>query len=503
MTKVMGIKSCLMCALALIMLSACAGGLVSTVGPDYARPDVPVAASWQTAQPPATKAHHANPANLKRWWQQFNDPALSQFLAAAQKESATVADARARIEQARAGMVGAIGQGMPRLDGQADMLRSENTFGGPVFEWDRYQVGLQSTWEVDLFGGIARQREAALGQLQARHDTWHDARIALAVEVANAYLGFRYCEALVRIAEADADSRQASARLTDIAGSAGLRAPADVALAHASAADSRDNLIRQHTQCERAVKGLVFLTGLSEVVVRHRLTGAPDQTARLPTPPPFRLEGMPAGILLQRPDVAASEREVAEASAKIGVEEAKRYPRLSLSGNITPTLQSINGAALYLAHTWSIGPTLNLPLFDSIEAAKIQYQAATLRFRSVVRTAVKEVEDALVRLQSCRQRLPEARAAEAGYQKNFEASNTLYRVGFGSLIDLEASRRQTLIARRTVAELEQEQVAAWIALYRAAGGGWDDGTDKQPTLRMGDDPSTPFNLDRFTLDSPS
>ncbi|MGZ8243577.1 efflux transporter outer membrane subunit [Methylomagnum sp.] len=467
-------------ALLLPLLTGCGGGLFTTVGPDYRAPEPPTAQRWQAPPPETPMAHGGDPAALKRWWERFDDPVLSRFLAAAQRESANVAEARSRIEQARAGQVGAEAAGLPALDLNGAASRSNFSFGGPAFLRNQYQLGLQANWEVDLFGGVARQRESAQSQLESRTAAWHDARVAVAVEVADAYLGYRQCEALVKIAEADAKSRQASARLTDIAGQAGLRAPADVALAKASAADGQDSLLRQQGQCERAIKGLVALTGLSEAEVRLRLTAAPERAAKLPTPPPFHLAALPAQVLMQRPDVASAERDVAEASANIGVEEAKRFPKLSLSGNITPTLQNVNGAALFLAETWSFGPTLSLPLFDAgkraadVDAAIARYEASVSRFRSTVRTAVKEVEDALVRLRNAEQRLPEARAAAEGYRVNFRATEQLYRVGFGNLIDTEASRRQSLVSDRAVAELEQEHAAAWIALYRAAGGGWED-----------------------------
>jgi outer membrane protein TolC len=184
--------------------------------------------------------------------------------------------------------------------------------------------------------------------------------------------------------------------------------------------------------------------------------------------------------LLQRPDVAAAERDMAEASAKIGVEQAKRFPKLSLSGNITPTLQNINGAALMLAQTWAIGPTLSLPLFDAgkraadVETARAQYAAAEISFRSKVRTAVKEVEEALVRLDSADKRLPQATKAAADYQTHFLAAKELYDAGLGNLIDVESARRSLLSAEMAVKELEQEKVSAWIALYRAAGGSWEN-----------------------------
>jgi outer membrane protein TolC len=225
------------------------------------------------------------------------------------------------------------------------------------------------------------------------------------------------------------------------------------------------------------------MTALEETKVRKLLTEVPDQVAKLPSPPAFRIDSLPARVLLQRPDLAAAERDVAEASAKIGVEQAKRFPKLSLSGNITPTLQNINGSAFLLAQTWAIGPTLSLPLFDAgkraadVEVAKAQYQAAESNFRSKVRTAVKEVEDALVRLDSADQRLPQGRKAVSGYRVNFLAVQALYQAGLGNLIDVETARRNVLSAEMAVKELEQEQVSAWIALYRASGGSWDEPED--------------------------
>ena len=477
------------------LLSGCGGGLITTVGPDYQTPASPAASRWQAPTPDLVLAHGGDPAALKQWWEGFNDPVLSRFLETAQRESANVAEAHARIVEARAGLTGAEAAGLPALDGSMDATRSSFSFGGPAYLRNQYQVGLQSNWEVDLFGGIARQRQAAQSQVERRTAAWHDARVAVAVEVADAYLAYRLCEALVDLTEADAISRRESARLTEIAKLAGLRSPADAALAHASAADGQDSLLRQQSQCERSIKGLVALTGLGESEVRHRLTATPERAARMPTPPPFGLKGLPAQVLMQRPDVAAAERDVAEASAKIGVEEAKFYPRLSLSGNITPSLQDLNSSTLALVETWSFGPTLRLPIFDAgkrsadLAAAQARYEAAVSRFRSTVRTAAKEVEESLVRLRNSEERLPQARAAAQGYRVNFQATEQLYRAGFGNLIDTEASRRQSLASDRAVAELEQEHAAAWIALYRAAGGAWED-ANANPAESAAPAPST-------------
>jgi len=494
------------------LLSACGwnGGWLATVGPDYTVAPLPAAARWHSspAGDETPVAHRGSPSNLRRWWDRFDDPALSRLLAAAQKESASVADAKARIAQARAGLVGAIAAALPSLDVNSSVnhtgidienIGTSNTVGvdgigifggssgGSEINVMQYKAGVQSNWEIDLFGGLARQKESARSQLESRNASWHDARVAVAVEVANAYLAYRHCEVRTKLAAADAASREESAGLSRVLGQAGFRAPADVALAQATAADGNQALLERQAQCERSIKGLVAMSGLGEWELRRLLAEVPERVARLPSPPPFRIDAVPARALSQRPDVAAAERDVAEASANIGAELAKQFPKLTLTGNISRMLADfdINGGTAIGLQTWSIGPSLSLPLFDAgkraanTRAARAQYEATAVKFRATVRTAVREVEEALVRLDSVDRRLPQAHAAEADYKKNFKAQQALYRAGLGSLVDAESSRRSAISAEIAVADLEQEQVSAWIALYRAAGGSWED-ADEAP-----------------------
>ena len=492
-------------SVATLVLTACSpqGGWLTTVGPDYQSEPPPTATAWQEPQPAADEtpiAHQGKPENLLSWWDGFQDPALQHFLAAAEQVSASVSSAGAKIAEARANLVSSDSAFLPSLDGSLGTKTSSFSFGGPPFIWTQHQIGLQSSWEIDLFGGLARQQEAARSQLESRNASWHDARVAVAVEVANAYLAYRYCEVQMQLSQSDAASRREAARLTAIAAQQGFRAPTELALSQAVAADGNRSLLQYQAQCERDIKGLVALTGLAETEIRQWLNAAPERIARLPTPPAFQIDALPAKVLLQRPDLAAAERDMAEASAKIGVAQAKRYPKLSLSGNITPTLQNVNGGAFMLAQTWSIGPTLSLPLFDfgkratDVENARSQYEAAVSNYRSKVRTAVKEVEDALVRLASAAQRLPEAKNAYDAYQRRLTAAEKLYQVGLSNLIDVETAKRSLLTADLAVKDLEQERVSAWIALYRAAGGSWENAVPTAADLKTPAKPDATENL---------
>ena len=473
-----------------LALSACTSrGLFTTVGPDYQSVLLSAPTNWQSDQSDTVNAtapilaHEGNQTELLHWWEGFQDPVLTRLLTAAEQVNASLSDAKARIAEARANIVSADSAIMPTLDFTGGARRSSSSFGGSPFIWTQYSVGLQSSWELDLFGGLARQHEAAHSQLESRNAAWHDARVAVAIEVADAYLGYRFCEARKQLLQTDSNSRQESSRLSNITRAQGFSSVSETALANASAADSKKAVLQQIAQCERHLKGIVSLTGIQESDLRTLLNQHAEQIAKLPTPPEFKIAAIPAKVLLQRPDISGAERDVAEACANIGVERAKQFPKLSLSGNITPTLQNMNGAALMLAQTWAIGPTLSLPLFDAgkraadVETAKAKYQAASSRFNSKVRIAVKEVEEALVRLDSAHKSLPEALSAENGYKTNFNAMQTLYTNGLGNLLDVETARRNMLSAELATKDLKREQVSAWIALYRAAGGNWSN--DKQ------------------------
>lgn len=448
-------------------LSAC--GLLPKVGPDYAGPTATAPTAWQAPLP-----HAGQVAELGTWWNRLDDPLLPVLITAAQRESATLAQARARIAQARASAVTAGVAGMPTLDASLAAKRAAFTFGAPTTFQTTRQASLMANWEIDLFGGISRQQEEADARLTASEARWHDARVSVAAETADAYLQLRYQERRVAQAESDAASRAETARLLDTLGRAGLSPPAQVALANASAADSAATLTELKAGLDRQIKALVALTALDETGLRQRLAAA---AGRFPQPAAFAVDALPARLLSQRPDVAAAERDLAAANAAIGVAGAARYPRLSLSGFITPLRLNTNGDRMS-ATTWSLGPTLSMPVFDggrigaNVDAARADHMAAEAAYRQKVRDAVSEVEQALIRLDAARQREADVRRAAAGYREAFIATQARQRAGLASLMELEDARRTLLAADTSLSGWEQERASAWVALYRAAGGGW-------------------------------
>ncbi|MBX3603832.1 MAG: efflux transporter outer membrane subunit [Piscinibacter sp.] len=450
-----------------LLLSACA---------QFGAPPPPAAAPVPPAAWSAPLPHDGRPGELARWWQQFDDPLLPALIDAAQAASPTLAAARSRIEQARATRTGAGAALGPTLDANANAARGRLDLAAPVATTT--SAGLLAAWELDVFGAGRAGRDAAQARFDGAQAAWHEARVSVAAETASAYLALRACEAQLVPIEQDTRSRAETARLTDLAAKAGFQAPASAELARASAAQGHASLTQLRAQCAQGVTALVALTALPEPTLRARLAAA---TATLPQPAELGVAAVPAQVLAQRPDVYQAERELAAAAADAAQARAQRWPRVTLAGNVTPTRVSTGGVSTD-GTLWSLGPlSVSVPLFDGgrrradADAARARYDAAASSYAGALRTAVREVEDALITLQSTAARGDDARVAAEGFDRSYRAVESRYRGGLASLFELEDARRSALAAQSALIDLQRERVAAWIALYRALGGGWEAG----------------------------
>ena len=283
-----------------------------------------VAAAWQAPLP-----HDGDVAELRRWWAQFDDPLLGRLVDAAEAASPTIASAAARIEDARARRAVAGAALLPSLDATANLARGRQDVSLPVGTSDG--IGLQASWEIDVFGRNRAARDAAEARLEGAGASWHDARVIVAAETANQYLALRACESLLAQARLDAESRVETARLTELSMQSGFESRGNAALTRASAAQGSVLVKQQSEQCEQTVKALVALTGIAEPDLRAQLA---DAAARLPQPAAIAVPSVPAAALAQRPDVFARARDVVAASADVGSAEADQWPRITLAGSV-------------------------------------------------------------------------------------------------------------------------------------------------------------------------
>lgn len=454
-----------------LLLAGCA------VGPDYRAPALPAPAQFHAALPAAAPAAPA----LADWWRQFDDPLVPALVQAALADNPGLDKARARLDFAQAQLAGARGALWPELQANLQAERSGLRGSGPSRVGTSVMRSLDARWQIDLFGGQRRTVEAASARAAARDADWHAARVALVAEVATQAVNYRACSAAAAVLQADTRSREQTAGLTGLKIKAGFAATASQQLIDASVADARQQVVALRADCELVVKALVALSGMPEPALRTRL----DAAAALPRPAAIAVEAVPARVLAQRPDVAAAERELAAAAAAIGAAEAARYPSISLSGSIgTIRLAGASRAT----DSWSLLPVISLPLFDAgqrraeVRAAEAAYRGAWAGYRDTVRAAVQETEQALVRLDAAGRREADAARAARDYDGYFKASEERFRAGPASLFELEDARRTALAAQHALIAVQQERVLAWIALYKALGGGWRAAPDAAASL---------------------
>jgi len=463
-------------------MKPCRTALLSTLagavwGASAATPAIDATGAAQLVLPPvawqAPLPGNGERTDLLGWWERFNDPLLPSLISAAQAASPTLASAQARIERARATRVAAGAALSPQLDAVGAIGRRDSGSNLPITR--SASADLLAGWEIDLFGGNRAAHNAAQARLEGTQAQRAAAYVSLAAETASSYLALRACEAQLVLAQVDNTSRTQTERLTALSAQVGFTAPADAALARASAAQGRAQEATQHSQCELLVKSLVEVTALDEAALRQQLATA---TARLPQPSAIVVSGLPADLLAQRPDLSVALRAVIAAAGDQTQSAARQRPQVSLSSSFGG-LRVRSGDISSSGATWSIGPLLvSLPLFDGgaraadSAAARAAYDEAVQLYQAQLRLAVREVEQALVQLQGTALRADDTRIAATGFDQAQVAAEARWQGGLGSLLDLEVARRAAVGANSTRVELERERIAAWIALYRALGGGW-------------------------------
>lgn len=457
----------------LLTLSGCAA-----VGPDYVAPvlsktDVPGQWTSPSDSAPLAPSAAAAPLSPAHWWSELADPALDRLVSAALETSPTLDAAIAKLAQARSSTTQAAAAGKPSAGAGASSLRSASDSSGAT-EQDSW-LSANASWEIDLFGAVRRGKEGARAREAVQRASLADARVSLAADVTDAYLGHRACQSHLALSEQDVASREATEKLTAASVDVGFTAPYQGVRSTASVAEARTRLAATRAQCERLENLLTRLTGIARPMLVTILADKPTGLDRLPEPQHFDV-AIPRQALLQRPDIRAAERRVAAASADIGLAEADRYPRLALNGALGYSVDRTSGSGALSFGTWSFGPSLSLPILDGgrraavVEQARARYDEALADFRAKARGAIQEIEDALSRYAAAHERAETARVSATQYQRFFDAVEQRYREGASNLLELEDARRSMLDAQQTLLGVRQERLQAWVALNRASGG---------------------------------
>lgn len=447
------------------------------VGPDYQTPILPMPANWSGQ----TQAKPAQPAQLARWWQRLRDPELNALVEEAVAGNLDVTTAKAKIREARATYRQSAGTLLPSADGSGSVTRNKSatTTSGSNVIYSEYQAGFDASWELDLFGANRRGVEAARYGVDASQEELRSTLLSLVGDVASYYAQARGYQARIALARRSAASQRQTAELTRQMALAGTATAADVAKAMGQASSTEAAIPTLEASYAETVHRLSVLTGRPPAALSERLKrGAPIPAPRLPMP-----TGIPAGILLSRPDVRMAERQYAQYTAKVGQADAARYPSVSLTGNISTAALKLGDLGKSSSIGWSFGPELSVPLFNAgqlraaVDIARAQRDQYFIAYRSSVLTALEDVENALVSLSQERIRVGKLASSAKSYGEAARLETTLFKAGEASLLDVLDAERSLYTAEDTMLQSRVLVATEYIALNKALGGGWDGTVD--------------------------
>lgn len=448
-----------------LLLSGCA------VGPDYMVPSLTLPASWSSsgAETPA------RPVELARWWERLGDKELNALVEEAVAGNLDVAAAKARIRTARATERQTNAALAPSADASssASRLRSQ----GEVR--NQFKGGFDASWELDLFGANARSSEAASYGRQAADEDLNSVLLTLVGDVASNYVAARGYQARMALARQSAASQRETAGLTRKKFEAGSASAVDVSNAEGQAASTEARLPDLQTAYSEAVHRLAVLTGRAPAELDARMKrGGAIPRPRQPVP-----TGLPADLLANRPDIRKAEREYAQATAKIGAATAARYPSISLSGAIATTAMNVGDLGKSSSISWSLGPSLSVPIFNAGRLAAAQEAAEATRdqyfvaYKASVLGALEDVENAIVAFRQERIKNGRLSAATQAYRKASELAQSLYQSGSSSFLDVLDAERSLYSAEDSLLTSTVAIANNYIALNKALGGGWDGVVD--------------------------
>lgn len=447
-----------------------------SVGPDYEKPPMPDAGSFHAGQTPQVSADPPP----ERWWEGFSDPTLNDLINRAVAGNYDLKAATANLLAARANRDAAFARFFPTLDASASYDRARESAAtqlGNAYitapDVNLTQVGGSLSWELDLFGRVRRQVEAADADRDQTEALRRQVLIAVIAEVAAIYVDLRGAQLRFDVADHNAENQRHTFELTVTLSDAGRGTDLDVARARAQLESTLATIPPLRSEVAADKHQLALLTGQPPTALDALL----DSTAPLPVLPAFLPVGDPAAMLRRRPDVAAAERGLAGATARIGVATADLFPTIGFTA--APSLQALQFGDLAKkgAFAYSIGPSLTVPVFDlgvyaRLRAANATEQAAMANFQKIVLTALAETETALDTYDQDRARRQSLSIAAEASGRAAELATIRYQYGaenFLAVLDAEARK---LAAEDQLAQSEIAVTMDLVTIYRALGGGW-------------------------------
>ncbi len=445
------------------------------LGPSYERPESGAPAQFRFSENNALIADTVNTA----WWEQFQDPVLTELIHTALAENRDVKIAAARVEEFM-GLLGVTrSQFFPQVGADYEAsnnrasTRSPLTAPGGDPPYKQYSGGLSASWEIDFFGRIKRETEAARADLLASEEARRSTALTLVASVATSYINLRSLDQQLAIAKNTAQSRSDSVDLFTAQFKGGVVSELELAQAKSEYESSLATIPQIESQIAVQENALSVLLGRNPGPILRGRELAQLEAPAVPA-------GLPSALLEQRPDLRAAEQNLIAANALIGAAKALYFPTISLTG----TLGSLSTESKDLfsgpARTWSYAGVVSLPIFTGgnisgqVKQAEARQQQALFSYQQAIQNAFRDSEDALVTLQKTRDSL-------AAQQRQVDALRTYARLarlrydgGYSNYLEVLDAERSLFNAELNYTQSQESVLASVVNVYRAFGGGWAD-----------------------------
>lgn len=455
------------------------------VGPDYRRPDITLSPDF-VGRDAVDRRQVPHQADLAIWWAGFDDPLLARFVSRALEQNLDIAQAAARVAQSRAGLGAANAALLPSgsVAGQAARAyRSIETPLGQVLNsapgvdrhGNAYEIDLAANWELDVFGGLRREREAAWAEYQASEAGAVATRLAVAARTADIYITIRGVQARLDVARRQVRTQRDLLATIKLLHGKGLAAELQVRQAEGALAQVQASVPLLEEGLEHGMNALDLMLGSPPGSHRAELV----ETGDIPSAPHIADTGTPGDLLRRRPDLIVAERRLAGSSARIGVAIAEYYPKLSLGGLIG-SATSISSGNLFSSGAGQAAGVLGLRwrLFDfgrinaQIDQAKGQEAEMLAAYRLAVLRATEDVENAFASLVKREEQTAVLAQGVDALGRARAASLAAYQKGVVSLIEVLQADENLLRASDARVQAQTESARAAVAAFKALGGGW-------------------------------
>jgi len=462
--------------LAMLSLGAC------SVGPDFQRPDAQLPATWQAA--PHTGAAPGSPAD-SQWWQQLGDAQLTSLIERAAKANLDVRGASNRLEQSRVMRQVTSSQQLPGVSANGSYRRARNSAEGlndPSGEqgqapFELWSSTLDASWEIDLWGHVRRNIEAADAEIQLTQAQRDGVLLSIAAETATDYIRLRGVQAKLGVARQNLEIARQSRQLTQARFENGVTTNLDTSNAAAQVATIEAVIPALSAEQDRLINALSYLLAEPPRALNAELI----EPKSIPHPAPDVPLGLPSELAQRRPDIQQSEAALHRATAAIGVAQADFYPRVSLGATLGS--QALDGSDLgaWNSRQWSFGPSLYLPIFQggrltgTLELRKQQEQEAAINYQRVVLGAWHEVDNAVTDYAAEKQRYTALREAVSQNNIALSTARDRYTQGAADFINVLGVQRALLETESALVDSATAAAIDRVRLYRALGGGWPKG----------------------------